>query len=102
MHSLHSNQNAYTLANLRRFQYLKMLDDFVDASRKLAKEDSWMLVVQLTLFLGEQRFQYYYVVPSRRTIAWLEDLNGVILFRECIRPSEWGHKSTFSLDDRLC
>jgi hypothetical protein len=79
-----------------------MLDDFVDASRKLAKEDSWMLVVQLTLFLGEQRFQYYYVVPSRRTIAWLEDLNGVILFRECIRPSEWGHKSTFSLDDRLC
>ncbi|KAG1792277.1 uncharacterized protein HD556DRAFT_1309354 [Suillus plorans] len=69
-----------------------MLNDFVDASRASAKEDSWVLVVQPALFLGEQRFQYYYVVPNCRTIAWLEELNGILLFRECIKPSEWGHK----------
>ncbi|KAG1861373.1 hypothetical protein C8R48DRAFT_774120 [Suillus tomentosus] len=87
-----NNKNAYTSANLRNYQYLQMLDDFVDASRASAKEDSWVLVVQPALFLGEQRFQYYYVVPNCRTIAWLEDLNGILLFRECIKPSEWGHK----------
>ncbi|KAG1758509.1 hypothetical protein EDD22DRAFT_849952 [Suillus occidentalis] len=37
--------------------------------------------------------QYYYVVPSSRIIAWLEDLDGYILFQACVKPSEWRHKS---------
>ncbi|KIK31910.1 hypothetical protein CY34DRAFT_111188 [Suillus luteus UH-Slu-Lm8-n1] len=42
--------------------------------------------------MGEERFQYYYVVPDRHVIAWLEVLNGELLFGECIQPSEWNHK----------
>jgi hypothetical protein len=43
--------------------------------------------------MGEERFQYYFVVPDRHVIAWLEVLNGELLFGECIQPSEWNHKS---------
>ncbi|KAG2366151.1 hypothetical protein BDR07DRAFT_1480391 [Suillus spraguei] len=42
--------------------------------------------------MGEEKFQYYYVVPDHRVIAWLEDLNGSILFSECYKPSQWCHK----------
>lgn len=79
--------------NLRNYRSLQTLDEFVNASRAAAKEDAWTLVVQPTVFMGEERFQYYYVVPSSRIIAWLEDLDGYILFRACVKPSEWRHKS---------
>ncbi|KAG1787248.1 uncharacterized protein HD556DRAFT_1503378 [Suillus plorans] len=71
---------------------LQTLDEFVNASRAAAKEDTWTLVVQPTIFMGEDRFQYYYVVPGSRIITWLEDLDGYILFRACVKPSEWRHK----------
>ncbi|KAG1879047.1 hypothetical protein F4604DRAFT_1923189 [Suillus subluteus] len=32
------------------------------------------------------------MVPNQHIIAWLEDLNGKLLFGECIQPSEWRHK----------
>ncbi|KAG2029662.1 hypothetical protein BDR03DRAFT_987621 [Suillus americanus] len=34
----------------------------------------------------------YYHHITKHVIAWLEDMNGEILFGECIQPSEWGHK----------
>jgi hypothetical protein len=33
------------------------------------------------------------VVPDWHIIAWLEVLNGELLYGECIQPSELGHKS---------
>ncbi|KAG0694142.1 hypothetical protein DFH29DRAFT_1006601 [Suillus ampliporus] len=88
----HSTKNAFTSTNLRRYLDLHSLDDFVDASRAAVNEDGWTLVVLPTIFMGEERFQYYYVVPDKQVIAWLEDLNGELLFGECIQPSEWRHK----------
>jgi hypothetical protein len=76
---------------------LHSLEDFIDASRAAVNEDGWTLVVLPTIFMGEERFQYYYVVPHKQVITWLEDLNGELLFGECIQPSEWSHKSTSSL-----
>jgi hypothetical protein len=70
--------------NIGQYQDLQRLDDFIDASRFTANEDGWVLVVYPTIFMGEERFQYYYVVPDYQVIAWLEDMDGCILFRECI------------------
>lgn len=81
--------------NLRNYKDLRRLDNFIDASRAAAKEDRWVLVIHPTIFMGEEKFQYYYVVPDRRIIAWLEDLNGSILFGECYKPSQWRHKSMY-------
>lgn len=44
-------------------------------------------------YRGEEVYQYYYVVHDLRIITWLEDLDGYLLFRECIQASEWRHKS---------
>jgi hypothetical protein len=86
-------KNAFTPTNLRRYMSLHTLEDFIDVSRAAANEADWILVVFPTIFLGEERFQYYYVVPDRHIITWLEDLNGELLFGECVQPSEWRHKS---------
>ncbi|KAG1893337.1 uncharacterized protein F5891DRAFT_1196569 [Suillus fuscotomentosus] len=85
-------KKTYTSMNLRTYQDLQMLNNFIDASRAAAQEDGWLLVVHPTMFMGEKRFQYYYVVPDQRIIAWLEELNGYILFREGVNPSKWPHK----------
>ncbi|KAG2354316.1 hypothetical protein BDR07DRAFT_1381649 [Suillus spraguei] len=87
-----NRKNAYTSMNIGHYQDLQRLDDFIDASRSAAKEDGWVLVVYPTIFMGEERFQYYYVVPDHQIIAWLEDMDGHILFGECINPSKWRHK----------
>ncbi|KAG2035462.1 hypothetical protein BDR03DRAFT_983623 [Suillus americanus] len=34
----------------------------------------------------------YYHHTTKHVIAWLEDLNGELLFGECIQPGKWGHK----------
>ncbi|KAG1883723.1 hypothetical protein F4604DRAFT_1677461 [Suillus subluteus] len=57
----HNTKNALTLTNLRRYLDLHSLKDFIDV--------------------------YYYVVPDKQVIAWLEDLNSKLLFGECIQPS---------------
>ncbi|KAG1726036.1 hypothetical protein EDD22DRAFT_1018658 [Suillus occidentalis] len=87
-----NTKNAFTPTNLRRYMSLHTLEDFIDVSRAAANEADWILVVFPTIFLGEERFQYYYVVPDRHIITWLEDLNGELLFGECVQPSEWRHK----------
>ncbi|KAG2335414.1 hypothetical protein BDR05DRAFT_954091 [Suillus weaverae] len=88
----HNTKNAFTPANLKTYLSLHNLENFVDAVQAAANEDGWPLVVLPMIFMGEERFQYYYVVPDRRVIAWLEVLNGELLFGECIQPSEWNHK----------
>ncbi|KAG2737395.1 hypothetical protein P692DRAFT_20823778 [Suillus brevipes Sb2] len=88
----HNTKNVLTPTNLRRYMDLHSLEDFIDASRAAVNEDGWTLVVLPTIFMGEERFQYYYVVPHKQVITWLEDLNGELLFGECIQPSEWSHK----------
>lgn len=74
------------------------LEDFIDVSRAVAKEDEWVLVVHQVSYRDEEVYQYYYVVHSLRTITWLEDLDGYLLFRECIQASEWRHKSRLLCD----
>ncbi|KAG2053006.1 hypothetical protein BDR06DRAFT_1009118 [Suillus hirtellus] len=88
----HNTKNTFTPTNLRHYLDLRSLEDFIDASRAAANEDGWILVVLPTIFMGEERFQYYYVVPDQHIITWLEDLNGELLFGECVQPSEWRHK----------
>ncbi|KAG1766098.1 hypothetical protein EDD22DRAFT_950804 [Suillus occidentalis] len=44
------------------------------------------------MFRGEEKFQYYYVIPDQHIIAWVEELNGYLLFQDCIQPSQWEHK----------
>jgi hypothetical protein len=88
--------------NLKNYKDLWKLDKFIDASRAAAKEDGWVLVIYPTIFLGEERFQYYYVVPNRRIITWLENLDGTILFSECYKPSQWRHKSMCILNYFVC
>src|SRR6267154_1854790 len=83
--------------NLRHYLDLHGLEDFIDASRAAANKDGWTLVVLPMIFMGEERFQYYYVVPDQHVIAWQENLNGELLFGECIQPSEWRHKSMLPL-----
>ncbi|KAG1786647.1 hypothetical protein EV424DRAFT_1551381 [Suillus variegatus] len=87
-----NRKNAYTSMNIGHYQDLQRLDDFINASRSAAKEDGWVLVVYPAIFMGEQRFQYYYVVPDHQIITWLEDMDGHILFGECVNPSKWRHK----------
>jgi hypothetical protein len=73
------------------------LEDFIEVSRAAAKEDEWVLVVHQMSYRGEEVYQYYYVVHDLRIITWLEDLDGYLLFRECIQASEWRHKSALLL-----
>lgn len=87
-----NKKNTYTSMDINRCQDLQALEAFIDASRSAAKEDGWVLVVCPTIFMGEDRYQYYYVVPDHQTIAWLEDIDGRILFGECVNPSKWRHK----------
>ncbi|KAG0695164.1 hypothetical protein DFH29DRAFT_1005687 [Suillus ampliporus] len=88
----HTTKNAFTPMNLRHYLSLHSLEDFIDMLRAAANEDGWPLVVLPMIFMGEERFQYYYVVPNHHVIAWLEVLNGELLFGECIQPSKWRHK----------
>ncbi|KAG2072206.1 hypothetical protein BDR04DRAFT_1117056 [Suillus decipiens] len=72
-------------------EVVMLLEDFIDALQAAANKDEWTLVILSTIFMGEERFQYYYVVPNKQVIAWLEELNGELLFGECIQPSQWRH-----------
>ncbi|KIK34657.1 hypothetical protein CY34DRAFT_17569 [Suillus luteus UH-Slu-Lm8-n1] len=88
----HRDKRTYTSVNLRRYEDLQNIDHFVDALRAAAQEDAWILVVHPTMFRGEEKFQYYYVVPDQHIIAWVEELNSYLLFRDCVQPSQWEHK----------
>ncbi|KAG2155194.1 uncharacterized protein EDB93DRAFT_1101784 [Suillus bovinus] len=88
----HKDKGTYTSVNLRQYQDLQKIDDFVDALRVVTQEDVWILVVHPTMFRGEEKFQYYYVVLDQHIIAWIEELNGYLLFRDCVQPSQWEHK----------
>ncbi|KAG0701806.1 hypothetical protein DFH29DRAFT_875620 [Suillus ampliporus] len=51
--------------------------------------------------------KYYYVVPDKQVIAWLKDLNGELLFGECIQPrleleaQYWKHFEFFPHEFRM-
>ncbi|KAG1888492.1 hypothetical protein F4604DRAFT_1674179 [Suillus subluteus] len=77
----YSSSVAFVPANYRP----PMIRDWQDLSTHWAK-------VYPAIFMGEERFQYYYVVPDHHIIAWLEDMDGHILFGECVNPSKWRHK----------
>ncbi|KAG2747419.1 hypothetical protein P692DRAFT_201806556 [Suillus brevipes Sb2] len=87
----HNKKNTYTSLNIRHIDR-RGLEDFIEVSRAAAKEDEWVLVVHQMSYRGEEVYQYYYVVHDLRIITWLEDLDGYLLFRECIQASEWRHK----------
>ncbi|KAG2352865.1 hypothetical protein BDR07DRAFT_1383805 [Suillus spraguei] len=86
------DKRTYTSVNLRCYADLQNIDNFIHAIRAVAQEDGWILVVHPTIFRGEEKFQYYFVVPDQHIIAWTEELNGYLLFRDCIQPSQWEHK----------
>ncbi|KAG2124921.1 hypothetical protein BD769DRAFT_1388579 [Suillus cothurnatus] len=86
----HKTKNALTTTNLKHYLDLHSLKYFIDASQAAANEDGWTLVILPMIFMEEERFQYYYVVSNKQFIAWLEDLNGELLFS--IQPSKWRHK----------
>ncbi|KAG2087840.1 hypothetical protein BD769DRAFT_1396427 [Suillus cothurnatus] len=72
--------------------YTQKINNFVIALQAVAQENKWVLVVHPTMFRGEEKFQYYYVVLDQHLIAWIEELNGYLLFWDCVLPSEWEHK----------
>ncbi|KAG2108588.1 hypothetical protein DEU56DRAFT_759707 [Suillus clintonianus] len=87
----HNKKNTYTSLNIRHMDRQR-LEEFIDVSRAAAKEDDWVLVVHQMSYRGEDVYQYYYVVHNLRIITWLDDLDGYLLLRECIKASEWRHK----------
>ncbi|KIK41669.1 hypothetical protein CY34DRAFT_107206 [Suillus luteus UH-Slu-Lm8-n1] len=92
----HNTKNVLTPMNLRRYMDLHSLEDFIDVSRAAVNEDGWTLVVLPTIFMGEERFQYYYVVPDKQVITWLEDLNGLEL-----EAQYWKHFEFFPYQFRM-
>ncbi|KAG0701245.1 hypothetical protein DFH29DRAFT_1000432 [Suillus ampliporus] len=87
----HNKKNMYTSINIRHMDRQR-LEDFIDVSRATVKEDEWVLVVHQVSYRGEEVYQYYYVVHDLHIITWLEDLDGYLLFQECIQASKWRHK----------
>jgi len=68
---------------------LQTLKDWITASRHKMKEDEWVLVIESI----DNTYTYYYVAPKHHTIAWIEPLDGYMLFRECATVNHWNHKS---------
>ncbi|KAG2365909.1 hypothetical protein BDR07DRAFT_1373985 [Suillus spraguei] len=75
---------TYTELNLRTCsdEQLQRLESWIDASRSKLREDQWFLVVDPILARGQEIYTYYYVVPERRLITWLEPVDAYLLFQE--------------------
>jgi hypothetical protein len=72
---------------------LQRLESWIRESRSKLNGKEWLLVVEPLLVAGMNIYTYYYVVPERRIIAWLEPVDGYILFQECTAAWHWSHKS---------
>ncbi|KAG2353402.1 hypothetical protein BDR07DRAFT_1496316 [Suillus spraguei] len=71
---------------------LQKLESWIDASRSKIDGKQWLLVVEPMLARGEEIYPYYYVVPESQIIAWVEPMDGYILFQECTAAWQWNHK----------
>ncbi|KAG1754736.1 uncharacterized protein EDB91DRAFT_1076842 [Suillus paluster] len=68
------------------------LKSWINVSRTKLNGQEWLLVVEPVLVGGEEIYPYYYVVPEKRIITWLEPLDGYLLFQECTAVWHWNHK----------
>lgn len=75
-------------------EQLQRLESWINASRAKLRENSWFLVVEQISVRGQEIYPYYYVVPEKRIITWLEPVDGYLLFQECTAAWHWNHKST--------
>lgn len=88
-------QETYVEINIREFSdaQLQRLESWIKASRSKLNGKKWLLVVEPLQMRGIDIYTYYYMVPERRIIAWLEPVDGYILFQECTTARHWNHKS---------
>ncbi|KAG2089635.1 uncharacterized protein F5147DRAFT_788278 [Suillus discolor] len=82
---------SYAEINMREFSdaQLQRLESWIKVSRSKLNGRKWLLVVEPLRMRGIDIYTYYYVVPERRVIAWLEPVDGYILFQECTTDSNW-------------
>lgn len=90
---------TYTEMNLRTCsdEQLQRLESWVNVSRTKLRLNDWFLVVDPILARGQEIYTYYCVDPANHIIAWLEPVDGYILFQECTAAWHWNHKSTLFL-----
>jgi len=93
-------QTVYTEFNISMLTstVLSDLDDWIDVIRvRLSQEEDWPIVVEPVMTtLNACDYTYYIVDPERKIIAWLEPVDGTILFQECMGALKWNHKRTYS------
>ena len=75
------------------------MDDWIEVIRgRLSQQEYWPIVVEPVMTtLDVCDYTYYLVDLDRNIIAWLEPVDGTILFQECMGTLKWNHKRTFSL-----
>ncbi|KAG1893304.1 uncharacterized protein F5891DRAFT_1196534 [Suillus fuscotomentosus] len=85
---------TYTKMNLRTCsdKQLQRLKSWINASRAKLRGNLWFLVVEQMSVRGKEIYLYYYVVPEKRIITWLEPVDGYLLFQECTAAWHWNHK----------
>ncbi|KAG1882290.1 uncharacterized protein F5891DRAFT_1204081 [Suillus fuscotomentosus] len=92
----HYNAKMETYAEINMTEFsdaqLQRLESWIKASRSKLNGRKWLLVVEPLRMRGIDIYTYYYVVPERRIIAWLEQVDGYILFQECMTARHWNHK----------
>ncbi|KAG1779649.1 hypothetical protein EV702DRAFT_1195022 [Suillus placidus] len=85
---------TYTEMNLRTCsdKQLQRLESWINTSRAKLCGNPWSLVVEPILARGQEIYPYYYVVPEKRIITWLEPVDAYLLFQECTAVLHWNHK----------
>ncbi|KAG2136449.1 hypothetical protein DEU56DRAFT_913025 [Suillus clintonianus] len=85
---------TYTEMNIKACsdQQLQRLESWINASRAKLDGKQWLLVVDPISVGGTEIYPYYYVIPENRIIAWIEPLDGYLLFQECETAWNWNHK----------
>jgi hypothetical protein len=88
-------KETYAEINMTEFSdaQLQRLESWIKVSRSKLNGRKWLLVVKPLRMRGIDIYIYYYVVLERRIIAWLELVDGYILFQECTTVRHWNHKS---------
>ncbi|KAG1721500.1 uncharacterized protein EDB91DRAFT_1088422 [Suillus paluster] len=93
-YSYNAKMKTYTEMNIRTCsdEQVHRLESWIDVSRTKLNGQEWLLIVELVLVGGEEIYPYYYVVPEKHIITWLELLDGYFLFQECTAVWHWNHK----------
>ncbi|KAG1892960.1 uncharacterized protein F5891DRAFT_986284 [Suillus fuscotomentosus] len=94
VYNYNARWKTYAEMNMRTYSddQLMRLEAWIDASRKKLNNEEWFLVVEPMLVRGNEIFPYYYVVPEKRIITWLEPVGGYLHFQECKTAWHWTHK----------